>query len=47
MKNDNHTPIDNDAAVLCEIFRGENFREFPQNREIRERFYPWKIPAIR
>ena len=47
MGNSNNTPIDNDAVVLNENFCGENCRELPQNREIRENFHSWKIPAIR
>ena len=39
MGNDNDTPIDKDATVLNETFRGQNFCELPQNREIRESFF--------
>ena len=28
-------------------FRGENFRRWQKNREIRESFFPQKFPAIR
>ena len=47
MGNNDDTFIDNDAAVLNEHFCGWNFRELPQNREIRENFHPRKIPAVR
>ena len=35
------------ANCLKIDFRGENFRESPQKREIRESFLPRKKPAIR
>ena len=35
----NDTPIDNDAAVLNENIRGQNFREMFRNCEIRESFH--------
>ena len=44
--NDHDTPIDHDAAVRNENFRGQNFRELPRKREIPESFHPQKIPAI-
>ena len=34
-------------GVACLEFRGENFRGWLKNREIRERFLPRKFPAIR
>ena len=34
-------------GVACLEFRGENFRGWLKNREIRESFLPRKFPAIR
>ena len=34
-------------GVACLEFRGENFRGWRKNREIRESFLPRKFPAIR
>ena len=34
-------------GVACLEFRGENFRGWRENREIRENFLPRKFPAIR
>ena len=34
-------------GVACLEFRGENFRGWRKNREIRENFLPRKFPAIR
>ena len=34
-------------GVACLQFRGENFRGWRENREIRESFLPQKFPAIR
>ena len=34
-------------GVACLEFRGENFRGWRENREIRESFFPQKFPAIR
>ena len=34
-------------GVACLEFRGENFRGWVKNREIRENFLPRKFPAIR
>ena len=34
-------------GVACLEFRGENFRRWLKNREIRESFLPRKFPAIR
>ena len=34
-------------GVACLEFRGENFRGWLENREIRESFLPRKFPAIR
>ena len=34
-------------GVACLEFRGENFRGWRKNREIRESFLPQKFPAIR
>ena len=34
-------------GVACLEFRGENFRGWRENREIRESFLPRKFPAIR
>ena len=32
--------------MIIQNFRGLNFRELPQNREIQERFHPRKISAM-
>ena len=34
-------------GVACLEFRGENFRGWLKNREIRESFLPRKFPAVR
>ena len=34
-------------GMACLEFRGENFRGWRKNREIRESFLPQKFPAIR
>ena len=34
-------------GVACLVFRGEKFRGWLKNREIRESFLPRKFPAIR
>ena len=34
-------------GVACLEFRGENFRGWRENREIRESFLPRKFPALR